>query len=306
MTSQNMLRLWLLVFLVGPACGGGSRHNDSSETLHSLASNNNTHHSVSYDVTNEEVALNSDPKGKATQTPLEEEVYENYNPPEDTAPLEEDMLNAERNRESGYVGYNLDRLPFQEPTDDLEKQINATLQNKERHYEEGIVDAEIDRDGTLSDMSQAKSNNQEKREVLYGSGPRFEFLIGSPIENFTGQALVGKDGVENHTRKPFVPPKSAWPVPQAQFLTAEPKLNHTTGLPDAETNVQKVKPNEGKHVEGAGSGGGGAEDYVELVEVVKHGDNANKSSVTYLPHANATGFFLDNDAPDTSEYFCLD
>lgn len=322
MTSHNVAaKFWLLSLLtIGsllhhPArCG--SRHDDNPEIGTSNNATDRWHQHQSQSGAGGDDNLNQpfNHDAKATSEPRSD-FYDNYNPPEEAPQLEEYMLNLERNRESGYE--SSDKLPFQEPSDvdflakstdflnpELEKQINATSMNS-NPYEEGILDAEIDRDDSLSDMFQTKEQGGEpvvKNKPTHEDvdNPRFEFLIGMPIENFTGQSTLKEPGVETQTRKPFVPPKSAWPVPQAQFLTAEPKLNHTTGLPDVEGDVKK----------GGGSGGtrkaeGAIEDYVELVEIAKSGNSdANKSVVTFAPHSNGTGFLLDNDAPDTSELIC--
>ncbi|XP_077299006.1 uncharacterized protein LOC143920162 [Arctopsyche grandis] len=317
MTSQNIAaKVWLLSLLtigsfLHPArCGTTtSRHNDSAEFQRTLMTSTQwRQQSVSEEGTgdrlnpNPPVATNNttNHRAKVTEKP-EDDFYDIYNPPEEAPPLEEDMLNLERNRESGYTADN-DKLPFQEPSDvdfltkskdflnpEFEKQLNASSLNS-NPLEEGILDAEIDRDGTLSDMFQAKDQKKEAYDNEKEDAPRFEFLIALPIENFTGQTTVKDEGIETQTRKPFVPPKSAWPVPQAQFLTAEPKLNHTTNLPDAEGDKKKVDLS--------------VEDYVELVEIAKDSTmDGNKSVVTFVPHLNGTGFFLENDAPDTSESF---
>lgn len=239
----------------------------------------------------------------------------------DSDPNEEDILHSERSREfkvsnlrhqkdtATQATYepdktNMDKLPFQEPSDlnflskhnnaDIEKHINSTFPLEESPVEEGILFSERDRDESLSAIIFRPDDEKSVQlSVNVSNSPKFEFLIGLPMDNFTGG---GNGGVSVHltTHKPFIPPKSAWPVPQAQLLTTEPRLNHTTGLPLAEQD-SKLQDN--------GLRPPAVEDYVELVEISKNDPSSNKSVPVFSsPHANSTGFFLENDALDSSKY----
>lgn len=338
-SSFYLLSCLAILAAAGPA-SGGSRFNDSSEIVPQSPLNNTRQWSpslVSAANPIEEGILKSERNRETSVSDLSQLAKQNsqnapvipndgvifeladesYESPDndESPPFEEDIVGVETNSRDVIASDNSDTLPFQEPSDtffqskggkeytntDIEKQINATSSLGNSPVEEGILDAERDRDETLSDIFQTSGSNDQKkdygteyktdltdRETQGADEPKFEFLIGLPIENFTGKS-TNKDGsVDSQTRKPFIPPKSAWPVPRTQSLTTDPRLNQTV-LPGAEKGEQT---------------GEILEDYVELVEIGKNGNSAadllgSRNGSASGAH-NRTGFFLENDAPESS------